>query len=116
MKSQLNCYAQHTCICFISLHAYSFSQNTWDFYELSSESVTTWIQDQCQSFAVQESLFASIIFATSWILPFLVAATDFSQLCWPSDLSFYLYRPAEVLRGFSSGTLFSTMSVVFPAA
>lgn len=86
------------------------------FYELSSESVTTWIQDQRQSFTVQESLFASIIFATSWILPFLVAATDFSQLCRPSDLSFYLYRPAEVLRGFSSGTLFSTMSVVFPAA
>lgn len=70
---------------------------------------------KCLSFTVQESLFASIIFATSQILPFLVAATDFSHLCQPRDLSFYLYRPTEVLRGFSSGTLFSTTSVVFPA-
>lgn len=115
MKSQLNCYAQRTSICLISFHVYSFSQNTWDFYELSLESFTTWIQDQCLSFTIQESLFASVIFTTSQILPFLVAATDFSQLRWLSDLSFYLCRPAEVLRGFSSGTLFSTTSVVFPA-
>lgn len=90
MKSQLNCYAQHTFICLISFHVYSFSQNTWDFYELSLESFTTWIHDQCLSFTIQESLFASVIFTTSQILPFLVAATDFSHVGWVISVSIFV--------------------------